>query len=276
MQQFLVENLWCLNDVCVVCTQIRVLSVIASADIHGFLTQSPSSAAHLDAESLSLLVLAVWCSQGCFPWDHPHTLFPNSPPGRVCVAIFRRFLLLEVEKSDVGRAKINPSIYPYQFLISQQDSWLENNIYKVFSFQKLYQAVPDQTRCGSVFLDEDEVEPHSFCGIIYWENKWSRDRQERPKEWDLQVTVMCWYYPRNSPVSNSKMPKRGETAATCSCEPDLGNGVGLLGLVLFFPLNGQSAELVPPVVGCVIVHKFLHAFVFFPFFYAVSLSYFGF
>lgn len=30
------------------------------------------------------------------------------------------------------------------------------------------------------------------------------------------------------------MPKRGETAAMCSCEPDLGNGVGLFGLVLFF------------------------------------------
>lgn len=99
--------------------------------------------------------------------DNPHTLFPNSPGGRVCVTIFRTFLLLEVEKHDVGRAKINPSIYPYRFLISQQDhSWLENYIYKVFSFQKLCQAVPGQPSCGSVFLDEDEVESHRlFCPL---------------------------------------------------------------------------------------------------------------
>lgn len=59
------------------------------------------------------------------------------------------------------------------------------------------------------------------------------------------------------------MPEGGEIAAMCSCEPDLENGVGLLGLVVFFPLSGHSAKSVPPVVGCVILHKFLRVFGFF-------------
>lgn len=119
MQQFLLKNLWHLSNVCVFCVHPNPGSqdefLAPSAGVHGSLTLSPSSPPHLEAEPV--------------------------------VTIFRTFLSLQVEKPDVGRAVINPRVYPCQ---SQQGhSWLKNNIYEVFfSFQQLWQAMPDQTSCG--------------------------------------------------------------------------------------------------------------------------------